>query len=174
MLPFNKLIIAWYGCAIAYVVIVSILILDLFSGGGTGTFSAALLYCGVVACIQFLIALIIGKRYLQVSKGIWLALAASAFALAIHIYFQKPGAPNLNNADAVLYFTMMVLAFPLGLVGLAIFLAIGNSIFEVSPMLYLFSIWITLFLLGFAQWFGIFPRLISRIRRKTDVQSARS
>ena len=171
MLPWKKSTVAWYACTIAYVVLVALLVLDLFYGGGVGTFSATLLYCSVVACIQFLIASFIGDRYLQVSKCIWLGLAISAFALAIHIYFQQPGAPNLNNADTVLYFTMMVLSFPLGLVGLGVFLALGNSIFEVSPMLYLFSIWLTLFVLGLAQWLWIFPRLIARIKRKAGVQS---
>lgn len=168
MHPWKKSTVAWYACTIVYVVLVALLVLDLFYGGGTGTFSATLLYCGVVACIQFLIASFIGGRYLQVSKCIWLVLAVFAFALAIYIYFQQPGAPNLNNADTVLYFTMMVLSFPLGLIGLAVFLALGNSIFEVSPMLYLFSIWLTLFVLGLAQWFGIFPRLIARMRKNSE------
>ena len=151
-----------------YVVLIALLVLDLFYGGGAGTFSATLLYCGVVACIQFLIAFFIGGRYLQVSKFIWLVLAVFAFALAIDIDFQQPRAPNLNSADTVLYFTMMVLSFPLGLVGLGVFLALGNSIFEVSPMLYLFSIWFTLFVLGLAQWFWIFPGLITRMRKNSD------
>ena len=167
MLHWRKLTIGWYASAIAYVVLAAVLLLDLLTGGGVATFSATLLYCGVVACIQFLIAFFIGGRYLQVSKCIWLVLAVSAFALATYIYFQKPGAPNLNNADMVLYFTMMALSFPLGLVGLGIFIAIGNPIFEVSPMLYLFSIWFTPFVLGLVQWFGIFPRLIARISRNT-------
>lgn len=159
---------AWHACTAGYAILVTLLIVDLHFGGGVGSFSATLLYCGVVASIQFLIALFIGSNYSRVSKWIWLFLALSSFAVGLYTYYLLPQALNLNNADTVIFFTMMVLSFPLGLVGLGVFLALGNSIFDASPLLYLFTTWLTLFALGLIQWLWIFPRLIACTKKKNE------
>lgn len=160
----------WNAANVGYALIVFVIIADMFRGGGAGTLSISLIVAGVLCSIQLVAGGLLGGRKERIARFIWCGLVLAVLSLGVSIFFARPISPNGNNADIVVFFCMMALTLPIGLLVSAMFAATGSLlnfyVGSASPLVFIFLIWVFMSLFGAFQWFYFWPRFASKLRQR--------
>lgn len=104
------------------------------------------------------------RNPLRILKIAW--LVACAVILAGVVTFKGDG-----ETERLLSWAMLVLSFPLGLLGIPLIIFTGFLAQMISPLGTLIQIndyvmvWFWFFVLGFVQWFWLVPGVVRLIRR---------
>ena len=99
---------------------------------------------------------------MKITKAIWTGATILVLAVTLYAFDGKP------NSDIGIFFAwcMLALSFPGGLVVPLVHVALndGLSIMVETSYLSLVLDWVGFFILGYYQWFKLFPYLITRLR----------
>jgi hypothetical protein len=108
------------------------------------------------------------SRTVAVIKWIWLGSAAGVLLVSLYFYDGKPN----SDADVLLAYGMLALAFPISLLLSIVGGTIGQlgySSFGYVPETSYWSIaltWLCFFAAGYWQWFKFAPWLIRKLRAR--------
>jgi hypothetical protein len=106
----------------------------------------------------------------------WIVLAVLVLTATLYFFDGKPN----SDADTLLAYGMLILAFPVSLVVAFVAGLVGWAAYEVLgvivPVTYLTILfgWLIVFVAGYWQWFVLLPRVISTLRARRAGLKARS
>lgn len=108
------------------------------------------------------------NRAFVAAKWLWIACSVAVLVLVLYSYDGKPN----SDADVLLAYGMMTLAFPLSLILSTIVGAVGYVAYSMNGYVMhtnYWSIaltWVCFFAIGYWQWFKLLPWIIRRIRER--------
>jgi hypothetical protein len=165
----GKIIISLWLLVI--VIIVGFVFFGLFFGDLLGNIVLSILPAAILADISIIVAYVVNKNSLVISRGIWLTLAFVVFVIAVML--GTPLQPTEGEeAGMVVGYPMWILAFPLNIPTMYIYGGISylaelnklNILQNLMNNIYVF--WFSFFIVGYLQWFVLFPFLIKKWRSK--------
>ena len=106
----------------------------------------------------------------------WIVLAVLVLAATLYFFDGKPN----SDADTLLAYGMLTLAFPVSLVVAFLAGIVGWAAYEafgfIVPITYLtiFLGWLIVFVAGYWQWFVLLPRALLALRTRRTGWKAKS
>lgn len=116
-----------------------------------------------ITVISVAAALFAKKSVFKLARYVWLTVNLTALLVAT-LSANRPIADAVEGAETLLAYAMLILSFPFGLlvpyVIMINFFVLKNS----SGIASLCGMWFGFFMVGYIQWFLLFPLIINKIR----------
>lgn len=134
-----------------------------------GAIAFSLMILLVVANISNILTLFMSRAYMLGAKSAWLVCVFLVVLLDIYLCVSVQSFPS--DAELVAIWLVLVAAFPISLVVAAV-IALFGTIMGPGEMPVLFErvvMHLLTIVLGYAQWYILFPRIFEKTRRKNVV-----
>lgn len=153
-----------------------------FQGELLGGFAFALLPTAVLINASVVLSFFLTNRGRAIAKASWVFLNVAA--IAVILAGVNPSHPDASrDSQLILNYIMFTLSFPFGFIGPLILWLFGStfslisSLFgkaELLPSAHTrfyasnIAIWFSFFVVGYFQWFVLFPYVVRRRQRRTE------
>lgn len=131
-----------------------------------GNITFSLLVAAVLADVSNVVVGISRNPGVGVAKVAWVGLCIIALLLIIDI--TEPDRPDtIKDAGTVLSYLMLTLSFPVGFLVVLLLIGLGQifGLGELGSYTSNLIAWVLFVVLGYVQWFMLFPYLIGRLRK---------
>jgi hypothetical protein len=128
-------------------------------------FAFALLVMSLFTALAVVMSYGASPRVMQVARAAWTAIAVACLVFTQYI-LHSPASDAQTAASSALLFTMLILAFPAGIVAIGFAFVYSTLILPDRGVrsLDLIVLWSAFAAIGYLQWFKLFPILIEKWR----------